>query len=179
MGPSSLRLRCGLRKMQNLQQKTPPHAWPACKALVADRRDAATGPEAERRRQARVERHQRDFPEAGRCRLAEAEASLNPLYVPRRHQQYVRTPTPAERAFEEERRRTKVIPHVRDEGGVVKLVFAVLVRVSARWGKEGFGGFARRPIGSLRARLTLDEQGVNTSDLRPGVRSRRRAASAA
>src|SRR5262245_33237278 len=48
--PTALRIRCGLHKMQNLQQKVPPQAWPEFKALVADLRDAPTVPEAERRR---------------------------------------------------------------------------------------------------------------------------------
>lgn len=45
---------------------------------------------------------------------------------------YVRTTNVAERAFEEEQRRTKVIPHLWEEGSVTKLVFAVLIRVSER-----------------------------------------------
>jgi transposase-like protein len=81
-----------------------------------------------------VDRYHRDCPEACRCLLDDAAASLNHLYVPQRHQQYVRTSNLAERAFAEERRRTKVIPHLEDEGSLVKLVFAVLIRVSDRWG---------------------------------------------
>jgi transposase-like protein len=53
---------------------------------VADLREAPTVPEAERRRQLIVNRYQRDCPAAGRCRLADAAASLTPLYVPQRHQ---------------------------------------------------------------------------------------------
>ena len=94
--------------MQNLQQKVPPQAWPEFKALVRDMRDAPTVTAAEHRRQAIVTRYQRDFPEACRCLLDDGEASLNHLYVPQRHQQYVRPSNLAERAFEEERRRTKV-----------------------------------------------------------------------
>jgi transposase-like protein len=114
--PKALRLRCGFHKLQHLQQKGPPQAWPEFNALVADMGEAPTVAEAERRRQLLVHRSQRDFPEAWRCLLDEAEARLNPLYVPRRHQQYVRTSNLAERACEEERRRTKVIPQLWDEG---------------------------------------------------------------
>src|SRR5258708_2280743 len=63
MWPKSLRIRCWFHKMQNLQQKVPAQAWPEFKALVVDMRDAPTV----------------------------AAASLNPLFVPQRHQQYVRT----------------------------------------------------------------------------------------
>lgn len=177
--PKALRIRCWFHKMQNLQQKVPPQAWPEFKALVADMRDAPTVTEAERRRQLIVTRYQRDFPEACRCLLDDAEASLHHLYVPQRHQQYVRTSNLAERAFEEERRRTKVIPHLWDEGSVTKLVFAVLIRVSERWGKKCFSEFEQQQIGSLRRRRKLDEQEVSISDPKPETQSRRSAASAA
>lgn len=175
--PRSLRIRCWFHKMQNLQQKVPPQAWPEFKQLVADMRDAPTVPEAERRRQLIVNRYQRDFPEACRCLLDDADASLNHLYVPQRHQPYVRTSNLAERAFEEERRRTKVIPHLWDERSVVKLVFAVLIRVSERWGKKCFSAFEQHQIRSLRRQRQLDEQTVIMSPA--SSQPRRSAASAA
>jgi putative transposase len=177
--PKALRIRCGLHKMPNLQQTGPPQAWPEFKALVADRREALAVTAAEQRRQAIVTRYQRDFPEAGRGRLEDGEASLNPLYVPQRHQQYVRPSTLAERAFAEERRRTKVIPHLWDEGSVVKLVFAVLLRLSERWGKKCFREFEHQQIRSLRRRRQLDEPTDTASPSTPDPQPRRSAASAA
>jgi transposase-like protein len=177
--PKSLRIRCWFHKMQNLQQKVPPQAWPEFKALVADMRDAPTVTEAERRRQLIVNRYQRDFPEACRCLLDDGEASLNHLSVPQRHQQYVRTSNLAERAFEEERRRTKVIPQLWEEGGLVKLVFAVLIRVSERWGKKCFSEFEQQQIRSLRRRRKLDEHAVTSSPPTTEPQPRRSAASAA
>lgn len=177
--PNALRIRGWFHKMQNLQQKVPPQAWPEFKALVAARRDAPTVPEAERRRPLIVNRYQRDFPEAWRCLLDEAEASLNHLYVPQRHPQYVRTSHLAERAFEEERRRTKVIPHLWEEGSVTKLVFAVLIRVSERWGKKCFSEFEHHQIRSLRQRRQLDDHEVRRITPIPETPSRRSAASAA
>ena len=169
--PKSWRIRCWFHKMQNLQQKVPPQAWPEFKALVVDMRDAPSVAEAERRRQGIVTRYQRDFPAACRCLLDDAEASLNHLYVPQRHQQYVRTSNLAERAFEEERRRTKVIPHLWDEGSVVKLVFAVLIRVSERWGKKCFSEFEQRQIRGLRRQLQLDVPDVRQPEAAPARRS--------
>ena len=116
MWPKSLGIRCWFHKMQNLQQKVPPLAWPAFKAQVVDLREAPTGAEGRQRLQALVARYQQEFPEACRCVLDDAEASLNPLYLPQRHQQYGRTSNRAERAFAEERRRTTVLPHLGEEG---------------------------------------------------------------
>jgi putative transposase len=177
--PKALRIRCWFHQMQNLQQKVPPQAWPEFKALVADMRDAPTVAEAERRRQLIVTRYQRDFPEACRCLLDDGEASLNHLYVPQRHQPYVRTSNLAERAFEEERRRTKVIPQLWDEGSVVKLVFAALIRVSERWGKKCFSAFEQQQLRSLRKRRQLDEHEVSLPNSITEPQSRRSAASAA
>jgi transposase-like protein len=178
MWPKSLRIRCWFHKMQNLQQKVPALAWPEFKALVVDMRDAPTREKAEERRDAIVARYQGEFPEACRCLADDAEASLHHLAVPQRHQQYVRTSNLVERAFVEERRRTKVIPHLFAEGSLVHLVFGVLIRVSERWGKKCFSEFEQQQIRSLRGRLKLDEQETSSAPISETL-SRRSAASAA
>jgi putative transposase len=179
MWPNSLRIRCWFHKMQNLEQKVPTRAWPEVKALLVDLRDAPTREKAEKRRAAIIEQYQRELPEMCRCLLDDADASLNHLAVPQRHQQYVRTSNLVERALVEERRRTKVIPHLWDEGSVVMLVYGVLIRVSDRWGKKCFSEFEQHQMRSLRERLKLDEQEVRTEDLSLPVHTRRSAASAA
>ena len=177
--PKALRIRCWFHKMQNLQQKVPAQAWPAVKALLVDRRDAPSREKAEQRREAMGERSQREFPELCRCLLEDTDASLNPLEVPQRHQQYVRTSNLVERAFVEERRRTTVSPHLWTEGSLGHLVCGVLIRVSDRWGKKCVSEFEQQPIRSLRARLKLDEQEVSTNEVSVHVPTRRSAASAA
>jgi len=177
--PKSLRLRCWFHKMQTLPQEVPPPAWPECKALVIDMRDAPRVEEAQRRRQEIVNRYEREFPAAGRCLLADARARRNHRSVPPRHQPFVRTSNLAERACEEERRRTKGIPQLWEAGGVVKLGFAVLIRVSERWGKQGCSEFEQQQIRSLRRRLKLDEHEVSAPIPTTDAPSRRSAASAA
>jgi len=178
MWPKSLRIRCWFHKMQNLQQKVPAHLWPEVKALLVDMRDAPTPEKAEKRREAIVEQYQRELPEACRCLLDDAQASLTHLLVPQRHQQYVRTSNLVERAFVEERRRTKVIPHLWGETSLVNLVFGVLIRVSDRWGKKCFSELEQQQIRSLRVKLQLDEHEVRIPPLSEPL-SRRSAASAA
>jgi putative transposase len=179
MWPKSWRIRCWFHKMQNLEQKVPEQAWPAFKALVADMRDAPSRQKAEERREQIVAQYQREFPEACRCLLDDADASLNHLEVPPRHQQYVRTSNLAQRAFVEERRRTKVIPHLQDERSLVQLVFAVLIRVSDRWNKKSFSALEQQQIRHLRRRRKLDEQEVNILEPTTDHQPRRSAASAA
>ena len=179
MWPKSLRIRCWWHKMKNLQQKVPDQAWPAFKALVVDLRDAPSRKKAEERRDQIVTLYQHEFPEACRCLLEDAEASLNHLEVPQRHQQYVRTSNLAERAFVEERRRTKVIPHLQDERSLVQLVFAVLIRVSEKWNKKSFSALEQQQIRRLRQQRQLDEQEVSIGDPITNHQPRRSAASAA
>ena len=179
MWPKSFRIRCWFHKMQNLEQKVPEQAWPAFKALVTDMRDAPSRKKAEERREQIVALYQREFPEACRCLLEDAEASLNPLEVPQRHQQYVRTSNLAERAFVEERRRTKVIPHLQTERSLVQLLFAVLIRVSEKWNKKSFSALEQQQIRSLRRRRHLDEQEVSLREPQTDTPTRRSAASAA
>jgi transposase-like protein len=176
--PTSLRLRCWFHKMQNLMQKVPPQAWPAFKALVVDLRDAPTVEEGARRLEAVVREYETVFPEACRCLLDDRQASLNHLRVPLRHRQYVRTSNLAERAFEEERRRTKVIPKLWDEASLVKLVFGTLIRVSERWGKKQYSEFEQQQIRALRKELGLDTPMVAQSP-EPSHRPHRRSAAAA
>jgi putative transposase len=178
MWPKSLRIRCWFHKMQNLQQKVPAHLWPEVKALLVDMRDAPTPEKAEKRREAIVAQYQRELPEACRCLLDDPQASLNHLAVPQRHRQYVRTSNLVERAFVEERRRTKVIPHLWGEQSLVNLVFGVLIRVSDRWGKKCFSDLEQHQIRSLRGKLKLDEQEVRAPAPSEPL-SRRSAASAA
>ncbi len=49
------------------------------------------------------------------------------------HHRYIRTTNLIERAFVEQKRRTKVIPRFLDEKSCLKLVYASLIRVSQRW----------------------------------------------
>jgi putative transposase len=177
--PKSLRIRCWFHKMKNLEQKVPAQAWPAFKALVVDMRDAPSRQKAEERREQIVAQYRHDFPEACRCLLDDAEASLNHLEVPQRHQQYVRTSHLAERAFVEERRRTKVIPQLFEERSLVQLVFAVLIRISDRWNQKCFSEVEPHQIRTLRRKRKLDEQEVRILEPTSDPQPRRSAASAA
>jgi putative transposase len=161
--------------MQNLHQKMPPQAWPAFQALSAAMRDAPTFEEGQRRQQALLVQYHDSFPEACRCLEDDAEASLHPLKVPAPPRQYVRTSNLAARAFDEERRRTKVIPHLWDEASFVKWVFAVLIRVRECWGKKQFSECEQHQIRDLRQSLGLDQPWVPV-DLVAKDRSPRRSA---
>ncbi len=85
-------------------------------------------------------------------RLADdLEALLAVHRVPVRHRVNVRTTNLAERSFEEERRRTKVIPRLLDERSAMKLVYATLIRCA-----ESVSDLERHQLRLLRQELGID-----------------------
>ena len=156
--PRSLRVRCWFHKMQNLHQKVPPNMWSEFRHRGIDFRDAPNEAEARRRLESMVADYDGDLPEACRCLTDDLEASLNHLNVPPRHRQNVRTVNLVERSFVEERRRTKVIPHLWGERDLTKLVYSVLIRLSDRWGKRQYSQQEEWQIYELRKRLYPDEE---------------------
>lgn len=171
--PRALRIRCWFHKMQNLQAKVPPQAWPAFKPLVQDIRDAPDEAAGRARLEAVAAQYRPTLPEACRCLLDDADASLNHLRVLERHRPLVRTTNLVERSFAEERRRTKVIPHLFDEASLVRLVFGVLIRISERWSRPMFSAFEREHLERQR-REHLQEAGPDTAAHPP--RTKRRTA---
>ncbi|HBY57716.1 MAG TPA: hypothetical protein DEG96_07665 [Candidatus Atribacteria bacterium] len=58
------------------------------------------------------------------------EASLNHLRCPVRHRKFITSTNLVERSFEEEKRRSKVLPRFFDEKSCLKLALASLLRAS-------------------------------------------------
>ena len=85
--------------------------------------------------------------------LEDFEACIAYLRCPAEHHRYIRTTNLAERAIEEERRRTKTIPHFFTEKGSLKLAFAALLRASQRWQRVTISDFDRLRLAQLRAQL--------------------------
>jgi putative transposase len=136
-------------------------------------RDAPT-PEAGQQMAAHVlERFGDRFPAAMACLADDLEASLAHLRVPTRHRINVRTTNLLERTFEEERRRTKVIPRLLDEKSAMKLVFATLIRVSDRWQRVAVSDLERQQLRLLRQELGIDH---GPEDKKKEVRRRGRSA---
>lgn len=160
--PRSLRIRCWFHKMQNLQAKVPKDAWQEFRDLVTEVRDASTIEHAKARVEAICEQYEGDLPEACRCLKNDLEASLNHIDVIPKHRIYVRTTNLIERAFEEERRRTKIIPSLVDEKTATKLVFAILIRVSNRWQRTKFSPLEQRQILRMREQRLKEKQPETT-----------------
>src|SRR5437763_16493978 len=88
--------------------------------------------------------------------LDDFDACIAYLRCPPDHHKYIRTTNLAERASEEERRRTKTIPHFFDEKGGLKLCYAALLRASHRWQRVTISDFDHTRLVVLRDQLHQD-----------------------
>jgi transposase-like protein len=137
--PKSLRLRCWVHKMRNLEGKVPAHIWWLVKSEIAAIRDSASYTDGKNLFNEIVSKYQRIYPSLISCLKDDEEALLNLLKLPFRHRVFIRSTNLVERMFVEERRRTKIIPQFLTEKSCLKLVFSVLYRASQRWKRMCMG----------------------------------------
>jgi transposase-like protein len=156
MFPKSLRLRCWVHRMKNMSQKVPPVMWPEVKAEIVEVRDASSYKQGKKLAESFIERNKKTYPSLTSCFSEDLEAILGHLRLPVRHRKSVRTTNLIERTFEEERRRTKIIPGFFTEQSCLKLVFSVLIRASKRWRRIVMDEMELKQIDALRKELGLD-----------------------
>ncbi len=117
----------------------------------------------------------REFPSAIACLEDDLDALLSIHRLAVRHRLVCRTTNLAERSFEEERRRSKVIPRFSDERSAMQLVFATLLGCEHRWNRVSVTDLERRQLDQLRKELDLDPPpaGSNAEKGRGKRRTRR------
>jgi len=151
--PRTLRQRCLVHKMRNLQSKVPEDLWPEFKARAQACYQAASPALARLLRDDIAATWERDLPSAVACLDDDFEACIAHLRFPLAHRRAIRTTNLLERLFGEERRRTKVIPHAFGERAVLKLMYAALIRAGERWRGLRFSEFERRQLKAIRDEL--------------------------
>jgi putative transposase len=154
--PASVRIRCWFHKLANIRAKLPDETAGEVLAHVYAARDAPTLDAARAAADRVITTFARDYPSAVACFQDDLEALLAIHRVPVRHRIRVRTTNLAERSFEEERRRTKVIPRLMDEKAALKLVFATMIRAAGRCCRVSITDLERHQLKLLRADLGLD-----------------------
>lgn len=163
MWPESERIRCWFHKMKNVLDKVPEEMRETIRRLMTDVRDAPDHATGQHRAAALIEQYGHELPSAMASLQDDLEASLAHLKLPSLHQRTVRTTNLAERGFEEERRRAKVLPRFRSERECLKLVFGVLWRTSERWRKVKFTTLEKKQLEAyIRVRKAM---GKNVRDL--------------
>jgi len=155
--PRSSRQRCLVHKMRNLQVKvTDEQLWPQLKAEATSVYTAANPETARLLKEGFVKRWQKKFPTAVACFEEDFEACIAHLIFPITHRRAIRSTNLLERLFEENRRRTKVLPHAFGERPMLKLMFAAVIRAAQKWRKLKVSNFEREQLRQLRQEM--DEQ---------------------
>jgi transposase-like protein len=174
--PRSVRIRCWFHRLANIRAKLPDDQTPEVMAHLYAVRDAPTL-DAARAAPDRFENaYRREFPAAVACFSEDREALLAVHRVPVRHCIRVRTTNLAERSFEEERRRTKVIPRLMSEKATMKLACATMIRSAERWCRVWVNDLERHQLKLLRAELGLDPPPAEDQSTQRRRTSERRAA---
>ena len=149
--PRSSRQRCLVHKMRNIQAKvTDEQAWPELKAEASSVYQAANPETSRLLKDQFIKRWQKKFPTVVACFEEDFEACIAQLIFPITHRRAIRSTNLLERLFEENRRRTKVLPHAFGERPMLKLMFAAVIRAAEKWRKLKVSNFEREQLRQLR-----------------------------
>ena len=152
--PRSDRQRCLVHKTRNLQAKvTDEQAWPQFKAEATAVYTAANVETARVLKGPFIKRWTKKFPSAVACFEDDFEACIAHLKFPVTHRKAIRSTNLLERLLEEDRRRTKVLPHAFGERPMVKIMFAATIRASQKWRKLKVTNFEREQLRQLREQM--------------------------
>lgn len=108
-----------------------------------------------------IDKYSHMYPAAVQCFNQDLEACLAHLRYPEGHRRYIRTTNLMERTFEEQKRRTKVLPQHQHERGAVGLVFGVLWRVSQKWQRVSMSLLELAQLRNIRALICPNEDLTN------------------
>jgi transposase-like protein len=151
--PRSLRQRCLVHKMRNLQAKVTEELWPSFKAEATAAYQAPNPQTACLLKDDFIKRYETKCPSATSCFRDDFEACIAQLVFPISHRKAIRSTNLLERLLEEDRRRTKVLPHAFGEKGLLKLMYASTIRASSKWRKLKVTNFERAQLERLREEL--------------------------
>jgi transposase-like protein len=131
--PESKRQRCVVHKLKNIRNKLPQEVidevYPQIRSVFYQ-----ADTEIARMYAAKIiDEYTAKYPSAMKCFQEDFEASIQHMAFPAGHHKHIMSTNLLERAFGEQKRRTKVIPRFFDEKSCLKLVYATMVRTSQKW----------------------------------------------
>jgi transposase-like protein len=131
--PESRRQRCTFHKLQNIRNKLPQDVidelYPQIRSVYYQ-----TNEEIAKLYAAKIiDEYAAKYPSAIKSFQEDFEACIQHMVFPAGHQKHIMTTNLLERAFGEQKRRTKIIPRFFDEKSCLKLVYATMVRASQKW----------------------------------------------
>jgi transposase-like protein len=157
--PESRRGRCIVHKLRNIASKLPESAVEAVMPKVKNVYYQTDREVAMLCATKLVEEYASVYPAAIKCFQDDLEACLAHLEFPAGHHKHIRSTNLLERAFEEEKRRTKVIPRFLNEKSCLKLVFGVLIRASEKWRRVKMTAYDLALLKNIRALYGWKDEG--------------------
>jgi len=133
--PYTYRQRCLVHKKNNVLEKVPEKDKAEVKTWLDSIYYAPNRYVADEMAAAFVNRYGDEYPSAVKSFQDDLDASLSHLYFPENHRRHIRTTNTLERAFGEQKRRTKVIPRFFTEKSCLALVFSTLIRAAESWNR--------------------------------------------
>ena len=167
--PQSQRQRCLVHKMRNIAAKAPRDMRDK---LVAEARAvyyAPTRSAAETLAEGFIGAYASSYPSVVKCFSEDLKACLALQDYPMAHHNFIRSTNLIERAFVEQKRRTKVIPNHINERGAIKLVFAALIRASYAWRRVKMTNLDLAHLRTLRAIMCPNDPESQTISFRPAA----------
>ena len=164
--PYATRGRCIAHKMRNLMGKLPrdEQIRGPIKRKVRAIYYAPDRATADQLAAGFIEAYAGEHPTMIKCFQADLEACLAHLEFPAGHRRYIRTTNLIERAFVEQKRRTKVIPAHINEKGAMKLVYGSLIRAARDWQKVSMEPLELTQLKHLRKTMVPDEEITTKND---------------
>ena len=131
--PESKRQRCTVHKLKNIRNKLPQEVidelYPTIRSVFYQ-----TDAEIAKMCAAKIiDEYADKYPSAIKCLQEDFQACIQHMAFPPGHHKHIMTTNLLERAFGEQKRRTKIIPRFFDEKSCLKLVYATMVRASQKW----------------------------------------------
>jgi len=164
--PKSLRQRCLVHKKRNILGKVPQDVCSEMKAHLNAVYYAPRLEAGQAQAEDFINRFGSLYPSAVKCFQEDLDACLNHLRCPVEHRKSITSTNLLERAFGEEKRRSKVLPRFFDEKSCLKLAFATLFRASQKWHRVRMGYKEQLQIMSLRYELGQISRTDDSSKIR-------------
>lgn len=131
--PESMRQRCIAHKLRNIANKLNDQGQEELMPLIRSVYYSTSEQVAKISATEIINEYSSTYPSAIKCFQEDLDSCLNFMKFPKGHHPFIRTTNLLERTFEEQKRRTKVIPRFFDERSCIKLVFGTMIRVSNKW----------------------------------------------
>ncbi len=156
--PKADRQRCIAHKLRNLSVKLPKNVQREVLKQAKDVYYSKDREIAEDLAGKFINKYAEVYPGMTKCFADDLRACLTHLNYPEGHRQHIRTTNLIERAFEEEKRRTKIIPQHQNEKGAMGLIFSVLIRSSYSWNRVKMSDLDLIELRHLRSLITKDNK---------------------